>query len=125
MINHIRILLMVVCCVLLSCKNDDPGIVRTYPTMAPGLNVGQMITNDPGDSTVISAQLADIHGLKKVTITCPTLDSLNQTIDLTGKISYMLNYKYIVPTDIAPASLHTIKITAFGNSETLLLRHGP
>lgn len=113
------ILLFLLCCQLGSCSSDkDDSEVSVYPPMPPGVQTSEFITANPGDEIQITAQLADVHGLKRVTLSSATL-SLDYSIDLENKIIYLLDYKWQIPENVELGSEHTISIVTEGCTETV------
>lgn len=103
-------------CILNSCNEDKSFAEPKFKEMAPGCMVPDLLTADPGQTVKITAQMADMNGLKKVKITAPTL-SLDEDIKLDGKITYMLNYDYTIPASVEVGSLHIIEIEVEGKTE--------
>lgn len=102
-----------------ACSDKDNFEAITYPEMAPGMQATELITANPGEEIHIKAQLADIHGLKKVSISSETLP-LEHSINLEGKVTYLLDYAWTIPQDVEQGSLHSILISIEGNTETIL-----
>lgn len=103
---------------LVCCNNKDEFVGITHPDMAPGMQLPELLTANPGDEVHIKAQLADIHGLKKISMSSATLP-LEHSIDLEGKVTWLLDYVWLIPADIEMGSMHIIKIVVEGNTETL------
>lgn len=103
---------------LVCCNDEDEFVGITYPDMAPGTQVPELLTANPGEEVHIKAQLADIHGLKKVTISSETLP-LEHSIDLEGKVTCLLDYAWLIPANVEMGSWHTITLIVEGNTKTL------
>ena len=100
------------------CNDKDDFTAITYPDMVPGMQVTEIITGNPGDEVHIKAQLADVHGLKKLNISSESLP-LEHTVNLEGNTTYLLDYLWTIPQDVEIGSQHTILLTAEGNTETI------
>lgn len=100
------------------CNDNDDFAAITYPDMAPGMQAGEIITGNPGEEIHIKAQIADVHGLKSLSISSESLP-LQHSINLEGKTTYLLDYVWIIPQDVEIGSQHTIHITTEGYTETV------
>lgn len=98
------------------CNNDGDFTAITYPDMSPGMQASEIISGNPGEEIHIKAQIADIHGLKKLSISSESLP-LEHSINLEGKTTYLLDYLWIIPQDVEIGSQHTITIIVEGNTE--------
>ncbi len=103
---------------LAGCNDKDTFTAITYPDMAPGMQTAEIITGNPGDEVHIKAQIADVHGLKKVSVSSESLP-LEYTMNLEGKTTYLLDYSWTIPQNVETGSQHTLIITAEGNTETI------
>ena len=103
---------------LSSCKENNDFTAITYPEMNPGMQVNEIITGNPGEDIHITAQLADIHGLKRITISSESLP-LEYSIDLENKTTYLLDYIWTIPENTVMGSQHIINIITQGNTQTV------
>lgn len=103
---------------LTGCNDNKDFTAITYPNMVPGMQTGEIITGNPGEKIHIKAQIADIHGLKKLSISSESLP-LEYSVNLEGKITYLLDYVWTIPQDVEMGSQHTINVTTEGNTETV------
>lgn len=100
------------------CNDNDNFTAITYPDMAPGMQATEIITGNPGDEIHIKAQIADVMGLKRLSISSESLP-LEHTINLEGNTTYLLDYLWTIPQDVEIGSQHIILITAEGKSENI------
>lgn len=103
---------------LASCKDNDEFTAIAYPEMTPGIEVSEMLTGNPGEEIHIKAQVADVHGLKKLTISSQTLP-IKYTESLENKTTYLLDYAWNIPEDVEMGSQHAIDIQIEGNTQNV------
>lgn len=103
---------------LASCKDNDEFTAITYPEMTPGIEGSEMLTGNPGEEIHIKAQVADVHGLKKLTISSQTLP-IKYTESLENKTTYLLDYAWNIPEDVEMGSQHAIDILIEGNTQNV------